>query len=216
VQPGESPASGRPASPAAGPRRSINSIVVSGPRAQSSPSESPNAVISHALEWHARKDGEKLISDPNEQVLTPHQGGHDIPSAINSPGQPAGGTLFRRTSNVQEPRVLPRRRHRTRVCGGPTRNSHYGDPARSGISGDRWHPKAVPGGGCVARMGRSSSTGHGVEGIRSLMAGVISARCRPARRWRLFESLTDGGGDRVLEDYGFDPHMVCNRLRLQG
>src|SRR5207344_276714 len=33
---------------------------------------------------------------PNEPVLTPSGGGHDIPAAINSPGQPAGArSVFR-------------------------------------------------------------------------------------------------------------------------
>ncbi|MFG1682586.1 hypothetical protein ACGFNP_20640 [Nonomuraea sp. NPDC049269] len=34
---------------------------------------------------------------PNEAVLTPQAGGHDIPSAINSPGRPAGARSFIRT-----------------------------------------------------------------------------------------------------------------------
>ena len=55
---------------------------------------------------------------PNDSVLTPHTGGHDIPSAINSPGQPAGARSFDRTppEGIQEARVLTCRRLPQRVC----------------------------------------------------------------------------------------------------
>jgi len=59
------------------PRRTIASVL---------PSQVPD-LVSSLRENHQR---------PNETVLTPSADGHDIPAAINSPGQPAGARSFSR------------------------------------------------------------------------------------------------------------------------
>ena len=66
----------------------------------------PQRTISTVLPPHDAGTASSLRENhqrPNDSVLTPHTGGHDIPSAINSPGQPAGARSFDRT-----PREVPR------------------------------------------------------------------------------------------------------------
>src|ERR1019366_9136698 len=53
---------------------------------------------------------------PNDTVLTPHEGGHDIPAAINSPGQPAGARSFTRAQGPEVKSAHPPAATRHRVC----------------------------------------------------------------------------------------------------
>jgi hypothetical protein len=82
--------------------------------AQSSPTNSCNASP------RARRRSSAALREnhrrPNQAVLTPHAGGHDIPAAINSPDRPAEARSVCRTRRPGGRSAHPPAATRHRVC----------------------------------------------------------------------------------------------------